>query len=289
MDFSPDGIILDNDMPDGLGITLCREIRGISAVPIMLISNSKDDELPALHAGTNDFLKKPFDYEILKARVSVMLSVNPGYSPERDSAEAGKSADKPDETKDATQLLKLRRTNAQQESDWTGGQKYAYFCVYAAACLIIAFAGFSLIRILTANHNVVEFGEGPVPLASFILPDEGAAPYAGGIDFVEKSDGYRMPDYEGAEIFAEASNMWMTLPNPEGNPCRLAFEIALEGTGEIIYRSGLIEPGMCVKDFKLLRELEQGENRAELIINVYELDSPDEITDAGVAFSILVK
>jgi len=34
----------------------------------------KKHELPALEAGANDFLKKPFDYAIIKARINVMLN-----------------------------------------------------------------------------------------------------------------------------------------------------------------------------------------------------------------------
>ena len=73
MDYMPNGIIIGKELPDGNGLDYCREIQNINNVPIMLLSNNKDDELPALQAGAADFLKKPFDYEIMKARVKVMM------------------------------------------------------------------------------------------------------------------------------------------------------------------------------------------------------------------------
>lgn len=76
MDFTPDGIILDKDLPDGNGLEYCGYLRRNAYVPVMVLSNAKEDELPALKSGANDFLKKPFDYEIMKARIGIMLNAN---------------------------------------------------------------------------------------------------------------------------------------------------------------------------------------------------------------------
>jgi len=80
MDFTPDGIIIENDPPDGMGLDYCRELRKESAVPVMLLSNVKEDELPALQAGANDFLKKPYDYNIMIARIGIMLNARPSMA-----------------------------------------------------------------------------------------------------------------------------------------------------------------------------------------------------------------
>ena len=71
---TPDCIVLDIRLPDIDGLDYCRELRRKSDVPILFISCNKDDEVPALHAGANDFMKSPFNYDVLKARLSVMLS-----------------------------------------------------------------------------------------------------------------------------------------------------------------------------------------------------------------------
>jgi len=72
-DYSPDGIVLEVDLSDATGLDYYNELREKTSVPIMVLSNNKGDELTALQAGANDFLKKPFDYEIMTARIGAML------------------------------------------------------------------------------------------------------------------------------------------------------------------------------------------------------------------------
>jgi DNA-binding response OmpR family regulator len=72
-EYTPDGIVLEKNLPDGNGLDYCRELREKSVVPILFFSDSGEDELPALQTGANDFLKKPYDFEVLKARIGIML------------------------------------------------------------------------------------------------------------------------------------------------------------------------------------------------------------------------
>ena len=73
-DFTPDGVILENELPDGSGLGLLRELREKSGVPVLFMSGDREDELPALKAGANDFLKKPCDYGVMIARLGIMLT-----------------------------------------------------------------------------------------------------------------------------------------------------------------------------------------------------------------------
>ena len=77
MDYTPDGIMLEKDLPDGCGFEFCRELRKARDIPIMCFSGSKEDEAQAKSAGANDFLKKPFDFEIMKIRLNAMMDVRP--------------------------------------------------------------------------------------------------------------------------------------------------------------------------------------------------------------------
>jgi DNA-binding response OmpR family regulator len=77
----PDGIILGKEAKDGSGLDYCRELRGISDLPIMFCSGDRADELAAFRCGASDFLKMPYDYDVLKARIYVMLSGNARESP----------------------------------------------------------------------------------------------------------------------------------------------------------------------------------------------------------------
>lgn len=72
---NPDLLLLDLGLPDGDGITLTREIRSWSAVPILVVSarGREDDKVAALDAGADDYLTKPFGVNELLARMRVAL------------------------------------------------------------------------------------------------------------------------------------------------------------------------------------------------------------------------
>jgi two-component system KDP operon response regulator KdpE len=72
---SPELVVLDLAMPrlDGLGV--CRELRGWSAVPIIVLSVRDDerDKIAALDAGADDYLTKPFSLDELLARMRAVV------------------------------------------------------------------------------------------------------------------------------------------------------------------------------------------------------------------------
>jgi two-component system, OmpR family, KDP operon response regulator KdpE len=72
---TPDLIILDLGLPDGDGITLIRDVRSWSPVPIIVLSARTDegDKIGALDAGADDYLTKPFGIGELLARVRAAL------------------------------------------------------------------------------------------------------------------------------------------------------------------------------------------------------------------------
>jgi two-component system KDP operon response regulator KdpE len=71
----PDLLVLDLGLPDGDGIDLIRDVRGWSAVPIIVLSARLDevDKIAALDAGADDYLTKPFGTGELLARVRAHL------------------------------------------------------------------------------------------------------------------------------------------------------------------------------------------------------------------------
>ncbi|WP_395686268.1 two-component system response regulator KdpE [Caenimonas koreensis] len=71
----PDLLVLDLGLPDGDGLDLIREVRGWSAVPIIILSARTDeaDKIAALDAGADDYLTKPFGVGELLARVRANL------------------------------------------------------------------------------------------------------------------------------------------------------------------------------------------------------------------------
>ena len=71
----PDLLVLDLGLPDGDGVDLIRDVRGWSAVPIIVLSARTDetDKIAALDAGADDYLTKPFGTGELLARVRANL------------------------------------------------------------------------------------------------------------------------------------------------------------------------------------------------------------------------
>ena len=74
----PDLVILDLGLPDMDGEEFIRQIREISAVPILVLSARTDerDKVSALDLGANDYITKPFGTAELLARVRVALRSN---------------------------------------------------------------------------------------------------------------------------------------------------------------------------------------------------------------------
>jgi len=74
-DWSPNLIITDLAMPNMNGVQLCRRVRTISAVPIIVLSvrNQEAQKIEALDAGADDYVTKPFSMNELLARVRANL------------------------------------------------------------------------------------------------------------------------------------------------------------------------------------------------------------------------
>ena len=68
-------IVLDVMMPKINGWEVCREIRKISKLPIIMLTAKGDesDELNGLEIGADDYISKPFSPKILVARVTALL------------------------------------------------------------------------------------------------------------------------------------------------------------------------------------------------------------------------
>ena len=68
-------IVLDILLPDGDGLTLCREIKENYDIPILFLSalGENEDIVQGLTAGGDDYLPKPYDLNVLVARVEARL------------------------------------------------------------------------------------------------------------------------------------------------------------------------------------------------------------------------
>lgn len=76
-------VLLDLGLPDKDGLTLLREIRSFSEVPILVVSarTQEEEKIAALDSGANDYITKPFHMGELMARIRVVerLLAKSGY------------------------------------------------------------------------------------------------------------------------------------------------------------------------------------------------------------------
>ncbi len=74
-DSKPDLVLLDLMLPGHDGVDVCREIRGESGVPIVMLTAKADtvDVVAGLEAGADDYVVKPFKAKELVARIRTRL------------------------------------------------------------------------------------------------------------------------------------------------------------------------------------------------------------------------
>lgn len=83
-EFNPDLVLLDINLPKYDGFYWCRKIRQKSKIPIVFISarDSGMDQVMALESGGDDYITKPFYYEVVMAKIKSQIRRSFGdYAP----------------------------------------------------------------------------------------------------------------------------------------------------------------------------------------------------------------
>ena len=90
-DWPPQLVITDLAMPNMSGLELCRRLRAISQVPIIVLSvrGEEKTKVEALDAGADDYVTKPFGMDELLARIRAALRRKPPADSETRVLEAG--------------------------------------------------------------------------------------------------------------------------------------------------------------------------------------------------------
>jgi DNA-binding response OmpR family regulator len=83
---APQLVLLDINLPVYDGYYWCQKIREVSKVPIIFISsrNTNMDQIMAMNMGADDYITKPFQVDILVAKINALLRRSYNY------AESGK-------------------------------------------------------------------------------------------------------------------------------------------------------------------------------------------------------
>ncbi len=82
-EFDPHLVLLDIALPFYNGYHWCSEIRKVSSVPILFISSASDNMnmVMAMNMGADDFIAKPFDRQVLMAKLQAMLRRTYDFAP----------------------------------------------------------------------------------------------------------------------------------------------------------------------------------------------------------------
>lgn len=71
-----DLILADWMLPDGSGLDLVTQVKQNSPKTVVIVLSARDDkesEIEALRAGADDYIRKPFDFDVLVARIEARL------------------------------------------------------------------------------------------------------------------------------------------------------------------------------------------------------------------------
>jgi len=266
---TPDGIILASDLPDGTGFDLLKELMDKKDIPIMFISNNRDDEVKALNLGSSDFLKKPYDYDVMLARVDLMLE-----RIERERMTQTKELNIGSyERKGKNIQSRQRKTTkdgdgpAPQEKKNSLDRRFTP-AVLAACLVLFVAAGILIHSFIGGGSQFVDIPESRTPLAGYQPP-----PGQTGAPRVE------IPGIENITIPADTRDVSIRLFNPENNVFDFVFELILMDTSEVLFTSEKVPPGTSFEDISLTRSLTRGEYDAVLKIQTY---TPAENTSAGI-------
>ena len=92
------------------------------------------------------------------------------------------------------------------------------------------------------------------------------------------------PIFENAQ---SAGNI--LIGNPPGNTFGIQVEIVLDSTGDVLYKSGLIEPNKHIPNIYLSKNLGKGIHNATATIYAYQIDTPKLLGQSAARIKINIK
>lgn len=89
----PQLVLLDLKLPCYNGFHWCDEIRRISQVPVLFLSSASDNMnmVMAMSRGADDFIAKPFDLDVLTAKVQAILRRTYSFGPDASLIQCGRA------------------------------------------------------------------------------------------------------------------------------------------------------------------------------------------------------
>ena len=98
-----------------------------------------------------------------------------------------------------------------------------------------------------------------------------------------------IPGYDRVTLPANVQDVDLVLPNPTDNPCNFWYTLILEDTGEVLYRSGMIPPGMAVTEITLARALSVGNYSMTVLIETASVSDGVPMNGATISVDLEVR
>lgn len=102
-----------------------------------------------------------------------------------------------------------------------------------------------------------------------------------------QAQGIKIPGYGELTIDKNAETFYMSLVNPEGNPCYFKYTLEISETSEVLYDSELIEPGKAITEFAVENLPEKGDYELFINIGTYSLDDSLESMNGAQVKTLL--
>ncbi|MCS4489729.1 response regulator transcription factor [Corynebacterium sp. ES2794-CONJ1] len=101
-----DIVLLDLMLPGMSGVAVCKELREMSSVPVIMVTakDSEEDKIRGFEVGADDYVTKPFSAKELVARIKAVLRRGPDRSVDRS---IDRSEDRGDQVERGTSRLIL--------------------------------------------------------------------------------------------------------------------------------------------------------------------------------------
>ena len=139
---APDMVVLDLMLPGTDGMVVCRQLRAVSDLPILILTAREDsyDEVSGLEQGADDFVNKPVQPRVLLARLRALARRRQIAAPSQPDAAT------PDDTTPIYAFGALRIVTADRSVVWRGQECVLSNTEYKLLLVLVESAGQVLSR-----------------------------------------------------------------------------------------------------------------------------------------------
>jgi hypothetical protein len=124
---------------------------------------------------------------------------------------------------------------------------------------------------------------------AFLYLDDISVPLASFHAFAPSEPSVVIPTVSALTVPANQCYAEIDVINPEENDLYVIFEVVLDATGDVLFTSEKIAPGMPIGNVALLRPLQEGVYAATLTIRPHGSDTGGALEDISVALQVTAK